>query len=265
MITMVDRQQIIHMYRTLGYSKRAIGRTLEINRKTVAKVISEYEASLSSADPEASLETLLTRKPTYDSSSRKRKVITGALQELIDSCLKDNARKRANGLRKQCMVGIDIYELALSKGFKVSYSGVCKYIKEVKNKTLPSSKEAFIRGYHPPGESCEFDWGEVKLYIRGKQQRFYMAVFTFSHSNGRYAWLFRHQNTLAFMESHRNFFKEVGGAPSVMVYDNMRVAIKEFVGAEKKPTEALLRLSNFYQCHYRFCNARAGWEKAYRT
>ena len=60
MITMVDRQQIIHMYRTLGYSKRAIGRALEINRKTVAKVISEYEASLSSADPESSLETLLT-------------------------------------------------------------------------------------------------------------------------------------------------------------------------------------------------------------
>lgn len=260
---MVDRQQIIHMYRTLGYSKRAIGRSLAINRKTVAKVIGEYESSLSSSDPEASLETLLTRKPAYDSSSRKRYVITGALQELIDSCLEDNARKRATGLKKQCMVGIDIYELALSKGFKVSYSGVCKYIREVKNADKPSSKEAFIRGYHPPGESCEFDWGEVKLYIRGKQQRFYMAVFTFSHSNGRYAWLFRHQNTLAFMESHRNFFKEVGGVPSVMVYDNMRVAIKEFVGAEKRPTEALLRLSNFYQYHYRFCNARAGWEKGH--
>lgn len=76
---MVDRQQIIHMYRTLGYSKRAIGRALAINRKTVAKVIGEYESSLSSLDPEESLETLLTRKPTYDSSSRKRKVITRAL------------------------------------------------------------------------------------------------------------------------------------------------------------------------------------------
>ena len=31
---------------------------------------------------------------------------------------------------------------------------------------------------------------------------------TFGHSNGRYAYLFRHQNTLAFMESHRNFFRE---------------------------------------------------------
>lgn len=263
MITMVDRQQIIHMYRTRGLSKRAIGRALDINRKTVAKVIQEYESSLLSPDPEGSLETLLTRKPAYDSSSRSRKVITGALQETIDSCLRDNTRKRANGLKKQCMLGIDIYEFLLSKGFKVSYSGVCKYIKEVQNAVKPSSKEAFIRGYHPPGDSCEFDWGEVKLYIGGKLQRFYMAVFTFSHSNGRYAWLFRHQNTLAFMESHRNFFREVGGAPSVMVYDNMRVAIKEFVGAEKKPTEALLRLSNFYCFHYRFCNARAGWEKGH--
>lgn len=263
MITMVDKQQIIHMYRTLGYSKRAIGRALEINRKTVARVIQEYESSLFSSDPEGSLETLLTRNPVYDSSSRRRTVITGALQDLIDSCLRDNARKRATGLKKQCMVGMDIYEFVLSKGFQVSYSGVCKYIKEVKDKGKPSSKEAFIRGYHPPGESCEFDWGEVKLYIGGKLQRLYMAVFTFSHSNGRYAWLFRHQNTLAFMESHRNFFREVAGVPTMMVYDNMRVAIKEFVGAEKKPTEALLRLSNFYQCHYRFCNARAGWEKGH--
>lgn len=42
-----------------------------------------------------------------------------------------------------------------------------------------------------------------------------------------------------------------------------RVAIKEFAGVEKKPTDALLRMSNFYRFHYRFCNIRAGWEKEY--
>lgn len=90
-----------------------------------------------------------------------------------------------------------------------------------------------------------------------------MAVFNLSHSNGRYAWLFRHQNTLSFMESHRNYFRQVRGVPSIMVYDNMRVAIKEFAGVEKKPTNALLRMSNFYRYHYRFCNIRAGWEKGH--
>jgi len=144
---MVDRQQIIHMYRTLGYSKRAIGRELDINRKTVAKVIHEYESSLLSSDPEGSLETLLTRKPVYDSSSRRRTIIRGALQDLIDTCLRDNVRKRASGLKKQCMVGIDIYEFVLSKGFKVSYSGVCKYIRSVKEEVKPTTKEAFMCGY----------------------------------------------------------------------------------------------------------------------
>lgn len=74
------------MYRTLGLSKRAIGRALGINRKTVAKVIGEYESSLLSLDPEGSLNTLLTRKPVYYSYSRSRRVITGALQDLIDTC-----------------------------------------------------------------------------------------------------------------------------------------------------------------------------------
>lgn len=64
-------------------------------------------------------------------------------------------------------------------------------------------------------------------------------MFTTCHGNLRRAWLFSRQDTLAFMESHRNFFRQIQGVPHTMVYDNMRVAVKEFVGAnEKTPTEA---------------------------
>lgn len=252
------------MYRTRGYSKRAIARELDINRKTVHKVITEYEATLSSPDPDSSLESVLTTPSRYDSSKRGRRVITGSLKDLIDECLEKNARKRSMGLKKQCMRGKDIYELLLEKGFQISYPSVCKYIvRQSQQKEETKSQEAFIRGYYPLGESCEFDWGEAKLDLNGKFERLYLAVFTLSHSNGRYAWLFRHQNTLAFMESHRNFFRLVKGVPSMMVYDNMRVAIKKFAGMEKKPTDALLRMSNFYCYHYRFCNIRAGWEKGH--
>lgn len=264
MITMVEKQTIIHMYRTRGYSKRAIGRELSISRKTVHKVITEYESALACPDPEASLESILTTQSRYDSSRRGRRVITGSLKDLIDDCLDKNTRKRATGLKKQCMRGKDIYELLIEKGFQISYPAVCKYIaSQAKQKEGNKSQEAFIRGYYPPGESCEFDWGEAKVYLNGKLHRLYMAVFTLSHSNGRYAWLFHHQNQLAFMESHRNFFARVKGVPAIMVYDNMRVAIRKFAGVEKKPTETLLRMSNFYRYHYRFCNIRAGWEKGH--
>lgn len=253
------------MYRTVGYSKRAIARELDISCKTVHKVIAVYEAALSCPDPEASLESVLTTQSRYNSSRRGPRVIVGCLKDLIDDCLEKNARKRAMGLKKQCMRGKDIYELLIDKGFQVSYTGVCKYIASVSSvKKEDKSQEAFIRGYYPPGESCEFDWGEVKLYLNGKLQRIQMAVFTLSHSNGRYAWLFHHQDQLAFMESHRNFFRQIKGVPHIMVYDNMRVAvIKKFAGEEKKPSQTLLRMSNFYRYHYRFCNARAGWEKGH--
>jgi hypothetical protein len=159
---------------------------------------------------------------------------------------------------------VDIHELLAERGYTVSYPSVCKYAASTSRKQDEiKTREAFIRGHHPAGESCEFDWCEVKLSLGGKMERLYMAIFTLSHSNGRWAWLFRHQNTLAFLESHRNFFRHIRGIPAVMVYDNMRVAVKEFTGIEKKPTEALLRLSTFYRFHYRFCNARAGWEKGH--
>ena len=123
--------------------------------------------------------------------------------------------------------------------------------------------EAFIRLFYEPGCIAEFDWGEVLLFIDGVKTKFYLAVFTFGHSNGRYAYLFRHQNTLAFMEFHRNFFRDIHGVPAMMVYDNMRVAVKSFVGGDKKPTEALMKMSGFYCFEYRFCNVRAGWEKGH--
>lgn len=92
---MVEKQTIIHMYRTVGYSKRAIARQLDISRKTVHKIICEYEAALSCPDPEASLESVLTTQSRYNSSRRGSRVIVGSLKDLIDDCLEKNARKRA--------------------------------------------------------------------------------------------------------------------------------------------------------------------------
>ncbi len=85
-----------------------------------------------------------------------------------------------------------------------------------------------------------------------------MAVFAFPFSKYRFSYLFHRQDTLAFMEFHRNFFRDIHGVPTTMVYDNMRVAVV-FDDKNKKPTEALQRLSTFYRFGYRYCNARAGW------
>ncbi len=72
------------------------------------------------------------------------------------------------------------------------------------------------------------------------KRRLYLAVFTSAYSNYRYCKLYHRQDTLAFLETHNEFFAHLGGVYQEMVYDNMRVAIREFVGRhEKIPTDAL--------------------------
>lgn len=259
---MIDRQSIIHLKRVENMSGRSIARKLGISRKCVAKILHEYDSALVSESSD-SLERLLTSEPYYDSSRRVPTVIVGEVKAFIDNCIAENTLKRTTGLRKQCMQKQDIYKQLYKLGFQVSYSSVCKYITSKKADGGRPSTEAYVRQEYDPGQVCEFDWGEVKLKIDDRGERLYMAVFTLCHSNGRFAYLFRHQDTLAFLESHRNFFREVDGVPAMMVYDNMRVAISKFVQGDKKPTGALLRMTAHYGFGYRFCNIRRGNEKGH--
>lgn len=264
MIKMVDKQSIIFLYRRGGQSLREISKTLNLHRATVTKVIREYEESLKADNPDAALDTVLTTLPEYKSNDRPARVVKGEVASEIDKWLAENERRRMKGMRKQCLNAKDIHRQLLEKDMVVSYSSVCKYIARVKakeGKPRPS-KDVFIHQEYEPGIECEFDWGEVKLTIRGEPVKFTMAVFTFCHSNGRYAYIFRHQDALALMEAHRNFFREIKGVPEVMVYDNMRVAVA-FTEDGKQPTQTMMRLTNFYRFAYRFCNARAGWEKGH--
>ena len=151
-----------------------------------------------------------------------------------------------------------VYEYLKAEGFVIGYTTVCNYIRSQEH------KESFIKQIYAPGHTCEFDWCDVKLYFDGKLQVLNLAVFTSAYSNYRWGKLFYKQDTLAFSQSHIDFFAHSQGVPKQMVYDNMRVAIKKFVGhCEKQATDGLLELSTYYKFGFRFCNIRKGNEKGH--
>src|SRR6056297_975611 len=264
MIRMSTKQKIIlHKYRD-GYSERRIARELRINRETVRRYLAEYkkakEKLTDGSAPDEELIEEIVRIPKYDSSNRSGKKFINEISQEVDRLLEANEEKRNRGLHKQVMKKIDILEHLQEMGYDIGYTTVCNQI----SKKLVNRKEAFIRQVYNPGDVCEFDWGEVKLEIGGRWQTLYMAVFTPAFSNYRYAILFHRQDTAAFLQAHVLFFEHVGGVFYTMVYDNMRVAIRKFVGpSEKEPTEALLKLSSYYQFHFRFCNVASGNEKGH--
>lgn len=257
---MVDKSQILTKYFRDLKSQRAISRELKISRQTVKSYIAEHEKEIKSKGLEDHLEQGLSFKPQYNAQSRERHALTMDVVKEINYCLKKNKEKTNNGMPKQTMKKIDIYNYLKDKNYIISYPTVCNYIRE----TSKQGKESFIKQTYHPGDICEFDWGEVKLYINGKLQSFNMAVFTSAYSNYRFAKLFYRQDSLAFSQSHIDFFSYTGGVYKTLVYDNMRVAVARFVGrTEKEATRALLELSSYYKFGFRFCNVRKGNEKGH--
>lgn len=260
---MDTKQEITRRYFREFDSVRKIARDLQISRQTVRKILLAYALSKEATDSGIDLKALqdyVSSPPTYDSQNRFKRKLTEEVEDMIKVQLDENQRKRQEGLRKQIKRKIDIHEHLLKEGCQIGYTTVCNYIR---NKEL-RNQEAYIKQLYVPGEECEFDWAELKLEIGGVKRRLYLAVFTSTYSNYRYCRLFHRQDTLAFMEAHNEFFAHLGGVYQEMVYDNMRVAIKEFVGrSEKTPTDALVNLAGWFQFRWRFCNARRGNEKGH--
>ena len=257
---MVDKNSILIRYFRDGESMSSISRELQISRSTVFKYVCAHKKIIASSGLEASLSLGLSTKPSYNSKGRSKVRLTTEVRNIISACLAENKQKRGQGLHKQLMKGVDIHEYIVSQGYSISYSTVIHYLQRLKK----SGKEAFIKQIYTAGSSCEFDWGTVKLLINGKLQVLQMAVFTCCYSNYRWAKLFYRQDTLAFMQSHVDFFSHTGGTHRELIYDNMRVAVARFVGKnEKEPTRALLELSNYYTFGFRFCNTGKGNEKGH--
>lgn len=232
------KQQILHYYRVDEMSLREIARRIGADRKTVTRLIDAYEAAIKS-EPDMGIDEFLATRPKYTSRKYAPRVMRDAVAKEIERCLKENDRRRGNGMRKQCLKNTDIHRQLMEKGLTVSYSGVCKYVRKKKNERSSKGKDVYLRIHREPGIECEFDWGEVKLFLDVVPTTLMMAVFCFPYSKGRMAYLFHRQDTLAYMESHRDFFRDCAGVPQVMVYDNMRVAV---VFDDKEGAELLFNM-----------------------
>ena len=265
MINMAQKQEVLLRFFRDGDSRSKISRDMGINRRTVRRYLEEYLAVLEKEKAEGThvegvLSSYVSEPPKYTRTNVPRPALTDEVIRQIDFFLNENERKRRDGMLKQLMLKKDIHEALLDKGFRIGYTTVCNYISKKKQLAM----EAYIRQEYMPGESCEFDWGELYLIIGGEKKKMYMATFTSSYGNYRYAMLFEKQDTLAFMEAHIEFIVFAGGVFQEMVYDNMRVAVRKFIGrSEREPTRALLQLSGYYKFRYRFCNIGKGNEKGH--
>lgn len=266
-LDLMKKDTIIRLY-LQGYSKSEISRIVHCSRPTVRKYITEYEEyekKIGQAKTLKEKEDLIIKsneKPSYDVSNRKRYKITTEIMNRIEELIEKNEHLARSNKRKLMMKKKDMHRILQREGFDIGYRSVCNLVNELR----PKAKEAYIRQEVDPGDIAEFDWGDVTLAIKelgGTERRYKIGVFALKHSDNIWANLYSHENTECFLDAHSNFFEDIGGVTKEIVYDNARVQVKQFVGHEKKPTDAVIRLSNYYGYNYRFTNAYSGNEKGH--
>ena len=267
---MDQKAEILMRHFRDGDSQRKISDDLSISRTTVRKYIGEAKAKFSELeqlgrDEEKHREKMLllieeiASKPKYDTSSRTKVKLTEDIVEEIKNMLLSNEKSRALGRHKQLMKNTDIHEKLLEKGYDIGYTTVCNYIRDNHN-----TKEAYVRQEYQLGETMEFDWGEVKLTIGGKMLTFQMGLMTTAKGSHHNAHLYHNQKMENFLDLHVKSFNEAAGVHREVVYDNMKQAVKKFVGRnEKEATDDLVKLSMYYGFKYRFCNVAKGNEKGH--
>ena len=259
MINYVNRNDIFGDFRR-NLSNSEIARIRNVSRTTVVGLRKLYDATVADKEHPEALSELLQTVPRYKDRVVDCPVLTDEIKALIDQELRNNAMKVATGMKKQQKKATDIHADLRRSGYTISYRTVVRYIRKRLSDKQASVSDCFIKQKYIPGERMEFDWGEVKIYIKGKLTSFNMAA-TALCSNGYWGRLFTRQDKQAMQEAHVNAFSFWGHVPRLMVYDNMRTAVRSFTGGEKKPTAELSQLEGYYGFKHQFCNVRSGNEK----
>jgi transposase len=264
-LKLMDKYSIIKLYQR-GESFRSIGKSLGINRKTVAKYCNEYHAETEcleteTDDPREAQERILA-KPKYRSGSRKAHKYTAEMESLLDKILQDELEKskQLGSRHKQALSYQQIFNRFVEAGHDIGLSTISSKIREKRTFT----KECFIRQEYELGDRLEFDFGEVLLIIGGERKKLHLAVLSSPGSNFRWAFLYTSQKKEVFLSAHVDFFEMVGGVYREVVYDNMKNVVSKFIGKhEKELNEDLINLALYYGFSTNVTNAFSGNEKGH--
>ncbi len=139
-----------------------------------------------------------------------------------------------------------LYQMAVARGYPGGPSHFRQWIAQMRPRKLP---EAFLRLKTLPGEQAQMDWGSFSHLQIGRAKRPLMAfVMVLSDSRQIFLRFFLNAQMSSFLQGHVEAFNAFGGVPRVILYDNLKSAVKFRHGHWIEFNPAF----NNLQCHYRF-------------
>jgi len=178
-----------------------------------------------------------------------RASITDSYKPLIVEQLEKYPKLRASRL----------YEMAKERG----YRGGADHFRKVVARFRPRRPaEAYQRLRTLPGEQGQVDWAHFGKHPVGAATRVLWAfVMVLSYSRQVYLRFFWGSAMPQFLRGHVDAFESFGGAPRVLLYDNLKSAVIERRGDAIRFNDRLLELSSHYHFEVRPVAPARGNEK----
>lgn len=240
MLKMVQQEYIRYLHFQEGVSIREISRRTGHHRATIRRC-------------------LQAPRPKYERQAPPQYPVLGPYIHLIDAWLIDDQKVK----KKQRHTARRIYQrLRDEYGFRGGESTVRDYVRRRRREL--GLQEVYLPLHFRPGESMQIDWGEVDVFDDSRQceTKVYMFCARLAYSTDIFVRLYPHSRMEAFLDGLRRSFEHFGGVPAEIVLDNMRTAVKRFIGWQgREETDAFLSFRTHYVVRSRFCNPRSGHEK----
>jgi len=177
-----------------GYNKTQIAKMLQIDRKTVRKVLKDQDK-----------DSVMVKKPHPS--------ILGEHREFIEA-----------GIAKELSAMRIFQDLQRDAGFEGAYTTVRDYVRKLKG-TL---QKVYMVIETLPGEESQVDFGYLgSLNFNGKRKKAWIFVMTLSYSRYMFAKIVFDQSVKTFILCHLEAFKYFGGVPETVKIDNLKADIIE--------------------------------------
>jgi transposase len=152
-----------------------------------------------------------------------------------------------------------VHEMLHARGYRGSVVQVRRLVRRLRPRQAP---EAFLRLETMPGEQGQVDWGSFGHVQVGRAKRALSAfVMVLSWSRAMHVTFTLDQRLESFLLGHVDAFAYFGGAPRVILYDNLKSAVLERHRESIRFHPRLIELCSHYHFEPRPCAVARGNEK----
>jgi transposase len=203
----VDQIAIIrHKVINEGMPIRLVARSLKMSRNTVRRYVRDR--------PEGRRRPPKRRSPKMEQVAPK-----------IERLLEEWSKRTTS---KQRITGSRVHEQLVTDGVDVGVTTVRSYLRQKRR----AAAEVYIPLVHRPGEEAQVDFFDVTVDVADLRRSVALFQLSLPYSDWDFAWLYEWEDLPSFLDGHVRAFEQMGGVPWRLVYDNLRLAIKEGPGPD---------------------------------